>query len=117
MAEYIEREKAISICQSHYEHCLKMHDFSGDSVAYDIRSNIQGLPAADVVEVKHGEWIKHKPDPEAMKKWHDLGIAKGMSENSIFWSCSCCNGWGTPAHKYCSHCGAKMDGKEGAEDD
>lgn len=51
MAEYIEREKAIAICQSHYEHCLKMHDFSGDSVAYDIRSNIQGLPTADVVEV------------------------------------------------------------------
>lgn len=65
---------------------------------------------------KHGEWIKHKPDPEAMKQWHDLGIAKGMSEKSIYWSCSCCNGWGTPAHKYCSHCGAKMDLKEGAEE-
>ena len=51
MPEYIEREKAIAICQNHYEYCLKMHDFSGDSVAYDIRANIQGLPTADVVEV------------------------------------------------------------------
>ena len=51
MLEYIERDKAIAICQSHYEHCLKMHDYSGDSVAYDIRANIQGLPTADVVEV------------------------------------------------------------------
>lgn len=51
MPEYIEREKAIAICQSYYEYCLKMHDFSGDSIAYDIRSNIQGLPIADVIEV------------------------------------------------------------------
>lgn len=51
MPEYIEREKAIQICQSYYEYCLKMHDYCGDSVAYDIRSNIQGLPTTDVVEV------------------------------------------------------------------
>lgn len=51
MAEYIEREKAIAICQNYYEYCLKMHDFSGDSIAYDIRTNIQGLPIADVVPV------------------------------------------------------------------
>lgn len=70
---------------------------------------------AEAAEVKHGEWIKQKPDPEAIKKWHELGIAKGWSENSIFWTCSCCKGWGTPAHKYCSQCGAKMDAqKEGA---
>lgn len=67
---------------------------------------------AEAAEVKHGEWIKHKPDPEAIKKWHALGIAKGMSENSIFWTCSCCKEWGTPAHKYCSQCGAKMDGED-----
>lgn len=51
MAEYIEREKAIAICQNYYEHCLETHDYCGDSVAYDIRSNIQGLPTADVVPV------------------------------------------------------------------
>lgn len=59
MAEYIEREKAIAICQSHYEHCLKMHDFSGDSVAYDIRSDIQGLPTADAVEVVRCKDCEH----------------------------------------------------------
>ncbi len=59
MAEYIEREKAIAICQSYYEYCLKMHDFSGDSIAYDIRSNIQGLPIADVVEVVRCKDCKH----------------------------------------------------------
>lgn len=51
MAEYIEREKAIAICQNYYEHCLETHDYCGDSVAYDIRTDIQGLPTADVVSV------------------------------------------------------------------
>lgn len=103
MTEYIEREKAIAICQSYYEYCLKMHNFSGDSVAYDIRSNIQGLSTADVVEVKHGEWIENEDD---------------------FWvMCSVC---GTERYddeeeaidcfSYCPYCGAKMDKKEGAEE-
>ena len=59
MAEYIEREKAIAICQSYYEHCLETHDYCGDSVAYDIRTNIQGLPTADVVPVVRCKDCKH----------------------------------------------------------
>ena len=59
MAEYIEREKAIAICQSYYEHCLETHDYCGDSVAYDIRSNIKGLPTADVVPVVRCKDCKH----------------------------------------------------------
>ena len=100
MDEYIEREKAIQICQSYYEHCLKMHDYCGDSVAYDIRSNIQGLPIADVVEVKHGEWI---------------------NKSTCVYECSLCDGValldfkGEPC-RYCPNCGAKMDLKEGAEE-
>lgn len=101
--EYINRERA-------KEHLIA-------DTAYAAAKMLDEIPAADVAEVKHGEWIKHKPDPEAIKKWHELGIAKGMSENSIFWTCSCCKGWGTPAHKYCSQCGAKMDAKrEGAKE-
>lgn len=65
---------------------------------------------ADFAEVKHGEWIQHSPDVEKMRAFHELGIGKGMSENSIFWTCSCCGSWGTLTKKYCSECGAKMDG-------
>lgn len=64
----------------------------------------------DAVEVVHGEWIKHKINPEAMRLFHQDGIAEAMGENSIFWTCSECKSWGTPAHKYCQNCGAKMDG-------
>lgn len=65
---------------------------------------------ADVVEVKRGHWVKHSPDVAAMRAFHKLGIGKGMNENSIFWTCSCCDSWGSLTQKYCNQCGAKMDG-------
>lgn len=72
---------------------------------------IDGQPTADAVEVRHGHWVKQKPDTEAMKIIHDMGLGKGMSVNSIYWTCSICENWGTPTHKYCCSCGAKMDGE------
>lgn len=68
------------------------------------------LPTADVVEVKHGEWIKHKRNILKMREFHRKGMGLHMSEKSIFWTCSCCNQWGNVHDKYCSVCGAKMDG-------
>lgn len=68
-------------------------------------------PAEDVAEVKRGVWIKNKPNPEAMKEFHKMGIGKIMSEKSIFFTCSCCGSWGTPINKYCGTCGAKMEGQ------
>lgn len=58
-----------------------------------------------------GHWIKQKPDPEAMQMIHDMGLGKGMSVNSIYWTCSVCDNFGTPHHKYCCSCGAKMKGE------
>lgn len=51
MAEYIEREKALNVCEMHYQHCLAVSDWQGDSVAYDIKTDIKTIPTADVVEV------------------------------------------------------------------
>ena len=73
---------------------------------------IVDAPTADVVKVVHGEWIKHKPDPEVMRLFHQEEIALAMGENSIYWNCSECGSWGTPIHKYCPNCGSKMDGKK-----
>ena len=42
---------------------------------------------ADFAEVKRGKWIKNKPNPEAMKEFHKMGIGKAMSEKSIFFTC------------------------------
>lgn len=56
---------------------------------------IKQEPAADVVEVRHGEWIK-------------AGV--GITERIV---CSACNSskgyFGRPP--FCNQCGAKMDGK------
>ena len=63
---------------------------------------IMGHPTADVVEVKHGEWIYRDSD--------------------IGWKCYECSSCNTihtfydedPLSNYCSHCGAKMDGRRDA---
>ena len=121
MPEYIEREALIKEI-SYISVTITGGRLVGRNLLADafkfyaekILKEIIKAPTADVVEVKHGEWVKHKPDPDKLRQFHAFGIAKSMSENSIFWTCSCCGCWGTPAYKYCSQCGAKMDLKEGA---
>ena len=71
---------------------------------------------ADVVEIRHGFWVKQKRNPEVMKAFHEMGLGNGMSINSIYWTCSICENWGTPNHKYCCSCGAKMDGERKEND-
>ena len=73
-----------------------------------IRKAIDGIEAADVVEVKHGEWVYN---PNGM----DWGLGA--------WECSLCkckndnlgtsnkiNPYLFAGSRYCPHCGAKMDG-------
>ena len=51
MNEYIEREAALNICQKKYEDHLRMFDYCGDTVAWNIGEAIKGILAADVVPV------------------------------------------------------------------
>lgn len=62
---------------------------------------LNSQPTADVVEVKHGEWVYWQPNG-----------------TNHLWRCSVCGGAiSTPMKfvadhiKYCEHCGAKMDGE------
>ena len=64
----------------------------------EILSKLKREPTADVQEVKHGRWA-HLGEDE--------------------WCCTCCGfvittegSWEKPAEKYCSNCGAKMNGGE-----
>lgn len=76
--------------------------------AFELRADLKEAAIVEAVPVVHGEWIRKKPDEEVMNAFHEMGIGKGMSAKSIYWTCSECGGWGTPTHKFCSNCGAKM---------
>lgn len=74
---------------------------------------LQKAPTADVVEVKRGEWKRNERNIPKMREFHEKGNALSMSEKSIFYTCSCCDSWGSLTQKYCFECGAKMDGERG----
>lgn len=94
MAEYIDRE-ALLKCQfefySHGTHCYEK------AVYADV---IKTFPAADVVEVVHGEWeiVKLPPDPGYKAK--ECSVCK-------------CNFWDLEEWDYCPNCGSRMDGGDG----
>jgi len=64
------------------------------------------------VELNIAKKIKHTPDIDKMREFHKLGLGKGMSERSIFWTCSNCESWVSLAHKYCPNCGAKFEAEQ-----
>ena len=90
MAEYIEREAAEDAAGEAY--------LKGLNPLWELRD----VPAADVVPVVHAKWIHTKTEED------DWG------HSFHHWHCSAC-GWfegSNPegARKYCSGCGAKMEG-------
>ena len=92
MKEYIEREAAIewvddlvdtmSVCTS-IDECLGMKSMKSRALGV-----LHDIPAADVVEVRHGRW----------------------NNGYEVQNCSECGYRGKRSYKYCPNCGAKMDG-------
>ena len=85
MAEYIDKEAACNALNSEgYTKNMRVH------------KKILAIPAADVVEVRHGRWIEQPLD-------FDLcGVA--------YYQCSECRKEQQTSSNYCQFCGAKMDG-------
>ena len=107
MAEYIEREAALEMLNKSLSFCeneLDLGAYRTGCIAaiQDDIGNIKHIPTADVVEVRHGEWLE----------WEDEMLG-------VVYMCSVCKEdfvtvEGTPSDNlwyYCPHCGAKMDGK------
>lgn len=101
MAEYIDKEAALSLVQP--------DDPEDEKAAVTIatakklvRSIVRRTPAADVVPVVHGRWI---------------GAPLCGNDNC---KCSECGSWhnihanlrGEIMQKYCPNCGARMDGDD-----
>ena len=96
MAEYIKKNDLIK----HIE-----RSFGEISTPFVVKE-IKDFPNADVVEVKHGEWLYWQPDG-----------------TNHLWKCSVCDGAiVTPMRfvakhiAFCEHCGADMR-EEGADND
>ena len=91
MTDYIRRTDAVKIAEKYgiaHGSVLGRHTGLADCIA----SEISGLPAADVAEVVHGQWV-------------DNGIP-----DSILNGCSVCGfTCGSSSFFYCPNCGAKMD--------
>lgn len=98
--EYIERGALIEKIKSVYcADCDNWNEVKCRACQFDdAMIKIDSAPAADVVEVVHGEWIEsHVPD-------------------SILDECSICHfDCGAYSFKYCPNCGAKMDGERKEE--
>ncbi len=99
MAEYIERESALKIVTDMMCDCKVTHKGRA------IRRNIKQIPAADVVEVKHGEWT----EKQIPLDWCDDDV-------DIVYECSICKAEEPYTSTYCPNCGAKMDWKGGAKE-
>lgn len=91
MPRYIDVEnielKGISVFDQNLEMLIPLSD---------VRKSLQMTPTADVQEVRHGRWISN-----------DLGGYKWA-----YYCSECGRVDGYPfndRHKYCPHCGAKMD--------
>lgn len=82
MADYIDREKIFSIWRS----------MPAPASVTSLAAAISQTPAADVVEVRHGRWIRDK--------WPS-GTHKVI--------CSECREWSCKQSKYCPNCGARME--------
>lgn len=95
MDDYIKREAAIEICETEYQNRLRMLDYCGDTVAWNIGSEIKALPAADVAPVVHGQWVTHYRSGTT--------VAEGYVS-------TCCDMWNNRKSDYCPNCGARMDG-------
>ena len=101
MAEYIDRE---ALYRDFLEYCDQLAGIRDDIVEAEMFGVVQCLervesaPAADVVEVRHGEWER------AINQKHS---AKWSSKVA----CSVCRCQGYERYHYCPYCGAKMDGK------
>lgn len=112
MDEYISREALIEEISS-LSVTLCGNEIFGILAKHSVVKMICEQPAADVVEVRHGEWIYH----DCVSSYDGAVSGYSCSECNIFVREEMFEEFEDFYKDYCGHCGAKMDGKrkDGAE--
>ncbi len=111
MAEYLEREKLLEILRYRgTQYAPKPFEggfVSGWHEAIDeIESDVEDIPAADVHPERHGRWSN-----DMVSYMDDFN-----GDMHIGFQCSKCKAILNKT-KYCGNCGAKMDGKDGGNNE
>lgn len=108
MAEYIDRQAAIDVCNKLARENFTLKDafrfYLG--ALHDAADDIKALPTADVQPVRHGKWEERKvSDKNCIDEWQTA-------------YCSVCHKYHTTPYmyyfdnyNYCPNCGARMDGE------
>lgn len=104
MTEYIER----TAVEEMLENAQTISD--GEYCGYCTEDvNLNAIPAADVMEVRHGRWVDGNKNPIPWDEYN----SKCPSHSAY---CSECGEWLTASDEYpvtglyCPNCGAKMEG-------
>ena len=98
MKEYIEREALLKhLCD---DNPSAMEDYYYNA--------IKEAPAADAVEVVHGEWIEDKINSPNL---FDNGETEWEIDVLVCSHCGLTLDWVDYHRTYCEQCGAKMDGE------
>lgn len=119
MAEYINKKTAISLIKQYGHDAIDGGRYSLDTVddCVELANCIKALPTEDVAPVVHGRW-----------EWfdEDTGTPFTGYEREWGWRCSRCkhelpDDYDDPDYRpmldYCPNCGAKMDIKDGGDND
>ena len=96
MAEYYEAETLLEFVKQNTPH------IDGETTMKCVERAIRNAPTADVVEVKHGEWIV----AEECK----TPLSHGYIRTEKTYICPFCHYHFRKKMKHCGECGAKMDG-------
>lgn len=98
MKEYIERDKAVSVL---YRYCHTVDGrCCGPDDVVELYEELKSIPAADVVEVRHGV-------PNPIEEVYDVTGGAHVYRHIVGYSCPFCGS--DRIAKYCADCGAKMD--------
>ena len=89
MAEYIERSEALDKCGWY-------NTVNGKSICAVRKDELAAIPAADVVEVKHGRWERDELFAPYCTVCGESPMSALRPEGN---------------YRYCPNCGARMDGE------